>query len=323
MSAELSTVPTFTLAHAFRPASRKGVKPIIALYAESGCGKTYSALLLARGIAGPSGKVAMIDTESGRGSLYADVVPGGYDVMELSEFSPAHYRSAIDAADHAGVDVLVIDSMSHEWEGIGGVLDMAGENEQRSGKAGLHNWKTPKLEHNKLVLKLLQTRLIIICCIRAKYKSRQTKEGGRTVIVKDDHVSPIQSEEFIFEMTAHAEIYPNHTINLTKCSHPVLRQCFPENGKEPLTIAHGEAIARWAADPGVARHAAAKPAKVYDPAVLRGKIMVMLDKTFEDTAQYLWDEGFMDVDHEIFDELPAERLLEIGKAVKAKLEANQ
>lgn len=231
----------------FKPATRKGVKPLIGLYAESGCGKTYSALLLARGIAGESGRVGMIDTESGRGSLYADVLPGGYQVMEMPEpFTPANYIEAITAAEEAGFDALVIDSMSHEWEGMGGVQDMATENEMKSGRAGLHNWRTPKMEHNKLVLKLLQTRLAVICCIRAKYKTRQKKENGRTVIVKDDHVSPIQSEEFIFEMTAHAEILQDHTIRLTKCSHPALRDCFPLDGQEPVSVKHGEAIARWA-----------------------------------------------------------------------------
>ncbi len=232
----------------FKRATRQGVKPLIDLYSESGCGKTYSALLLARGIVGPAGKIAMGDSESGRGSLYADVLPGGYEVLEMNApFTPASYVAVIEAAEKGGFDVLILDSMSHEWEGIGGVLDMAGDNEQRSGKPGLHNWKVPKLEHNKLVLKLLQTRLAIICCIRAKFKSRQVKnERGKTEIVKDEVPSPIQSEEFIFEATAHALILPNHTIRLTKCSHPDLRSCFPDDEKEPLAIKHGEAIARWA-----------------------------------------------------------------------------
>lgn len=255
----MSITPTF------KPATRQGIKPLIGLYAESGCGKTYSALLLARGIAGPSGKIGMIDTEAGRGSLYADVLPGGYGVMELTApFSPSRYVECIQMAEDANLDVLVIDSMSHEWEGMGGVLEMASDNEQRSGKSGLHCWKTPKLEHQKLVLRLLQSRLIVICCLRAKYKSRQvmgTKEMadagvipfnqvGKKTIVKDDRTSPIQAEDFIYEMTSHAEILPNHNIILTKCSHPALRECFPLDNDEPLGIKHGEAIARWAANPG-------------------------------------------------------------------------
>src|SRR6185369_4310727 len=67
-----------------KKASRTGVKPLIGFYSESGCGKTMSGLLLARGLVGPSGKIVMIDTESGRGSLYADVIEGGYDVLEFA-----------------------------------------------------------------------------------------------------------------------------------------------------------------------------------------------------------------------------------------------
>lgn len=245
----------------FKRATRQGVKPVIGLFAESGCGKTYSALLLARGIAGPEGIVRMIDTESGRGSLYADVLPGGYDVLTLdAPFTPARYIQCIELAENAGTDVLVIDSMSHEWEGVGGVLDMAGANEEKSGRSGLHNWKTPKMEHNKLLLKILQSKLIIIVCIRAKYKSRQVKgtkemaesgaitnnQVGKTVILKDEMTSPIQAEDFIFEMTAHMEILPNHTIRLTKCSHPQLRDCFPKDRERPLTIADGAKIKGWA-----------------------------------------------------------------------------
>jgi hypothetical protein len=69
---------------------------------------------------------------------------------------------------------------------------------------------------------------------------------GRSVIVKDEVTTPIQSEAFIYEMTAHAEIRADHSIRMTKCSHPELRGCFPQDVVGgPLTIAHGEAVARW------------------------------------------------------------------------------
>lgn len=227
-----------------RPASRQAVKPIIAFYSESGCGKTYSSLLLARGMAGPKGKIVLIDSESGRGSLYADVLPGGYDTLALTDpFMPKRYIEAMEAVEQSGAAVGIIDSGSHEWEGISGVLDMAAENEQRSGKAGLNNWKTPKMEHAKWVLKLLQSPLPWIICLRAKFKSRQLKENGKTVIVKDEQPSPIQAEDFIFEATCHALIYPDHSIKLTKWSHPSLRDCFPDTG--PITSEHGAKISQW------------------------------------------------------------------------------
>jgi len=225
----------------FRPAVREDSMPLIALYSQSGCGKTFSALLLARGIVGDEGKIAMIDTESGRGSLYSDQIPGGYDTLKLTEpFSPQRYIEAIQAAEAAGYDIVVLDSVSHEWEGIGGVIDMATDIEETSGKKGLHCWNKPKQQHNKFVLKLLGSNVPVVLCIRAKYKTRQR---GRDV-VKDDHVSPIQAEDFIFEMTLHAEVLPNHSIRLTKCSHPDLRGCFEEGS--PITIHTGARLAEWA-----------------------------------------------------------------------------
>lgn len=248
-----------------KPATRQGVIPLVDLYSESGCGKTMSALLLARGIAGPAGRVIGVDTENRRMSLYADVIPGGFDVIDLdSPFTPGRYIEALTAAFDAKPACVVVDSMSHEWEGIGGVCDMAAESEAKSGKAGLHNWKQPKFEHAKLVQFLLRSPVPIICCIRAKYKTRQ-KTGtpemaesgaigkwqiGKTIILKDEVTSPIQAEDFIFEATCHAEILPDHSINLTKCSHPSLRTCFPEKG--PIEIKHGELIARWCQNPGTA-----------------------------------------------------------------------
>jgi hypothetical protein len=281
-------------------ATRQGIKPLIGLYSESGCGKTYSSLLLARGLVGPAGKIVMIDTESGRGSLYADVLPGGYDVIELeSPFSPERYIEALNCAAASGAGVVTVDSASHAWENIGGVLDMAAENEAKSGRAGLHNWKEPKLEHAKFLLAMLRFPLPLIVCLRAKYKTRQTKENGKTVIVKDNVTTPIQSEEFIFEMTAHAEILPDHSINLTKHSHPELKKCFPDKG--PITIQHGEMIAQWCAapkGPGTATAQTGKPAESPTLKALKKQLWDLTQPWHgglpEKLNQHLWDEDLID-----------------------------
>lgn len=312
-----------------RPASRTGVKPLIGFYSESGCGKTMSALLLARGLVGPAGKIVMVDTESGRGSLYADVISGGYDVLELREpFSPMRYIEAIKAVETSGAQVGVLDSGSHEWEGLGGVIDMATEREQKSGKSGLHNWREPKLEHQKFMLKLLQSPLPWIICLRAKFKTRQGKNAqGRTEIVKDEHTSPIQAEDFIFEMTCHGEVMPDHTFRLTKCSHPALRQAMPNN--EMTTIEHGQRLAAWCASPGgpgtaattngkgellselrsitASIHGWALPMKAADWAALKPKL-----------EQWLWDESVIS-DTEALGELDANRLREVLEKTKSKL----
>ena len=239
-----------------KQATRVGINPLIVAYSESGCGKTFSALLLARGMAGKGGKIVVADSESGRASLYADVIEGGFETFDLAApFSPDRYCQAVDAIEQSGAVVGVIDSGSHEWEGTGGVNDMAMENEARSGRAGLHNWKTPKFEHAKFVQRLLRAKIPLIVCLRAKYKTRQKKDDkGKTVIIKDETTSPIQAEDFIFEATCHFEILQNHSIILTKCSHPSLRDCFPKDQTTPITSEHGAKLAAWC-------NAAGQPAK--------------------------------------------------------------
>lgn len=114
------------MAVTFRKAKRGLSKLRLALSGVSGSGKTYSALLLAKGL---GGRIAVVDTERGSASLYADM-PGipDFDVLDLeAPFSPERYVEAIRAAESAGYDVLIIDSMSHEWTGKGGCLELADE----------------------------------------------------------------------------------------------------------------------------------------------------------------------------------------------------
>ena len=310
-------------------ATRVGVKPLIGLYSESGCGKTYSSLLMARGFVGKNGRIVLIDTESGRGSLYADVIEGGYDVLEIrGSFAPSVYVEAIRDVEKSGVSIGIIDSISHEWEGIGGVLDQAAINEEKSGKKGLHCWNKPKMEHAKMMLCLLQSSIPWIVCMRSKHKSRQTKdEHGKTVIVKDDFTTPIQSEDFTFEMTCHGEIMPDHSFRLTKSSHPELRKCF-RNGV-PIDVETGISVAEWCREPEAIKgpsvdiqaaktrlwhlteriHCVPKGCKNENTKLAGKKIL----------EQWLWDEGLMNSDGETLELLSPERLSSVVKSVEEKL----
>lgn len=199
-----------------RKATTAGTRGLICFYSESGGGKTYSSLLMARGMAGPTGKIVLIDTENRRGEIYADDPRiGGYDVLPLGEpFAPANYMNAIKEAEEYGADVIVIDSGSHEWEGIGGVLDMAVA-EAKGGQPSFVHWKKPKEAHKKLIQRMMRSSAHIIVCLRAQYKSRQidkkdwAKYGidqntrGNSVVIRDEYQSPIQDANFIFEMTVH------------------------------------------------------------------------------------------------------------------------
>lgn len=212
----------------FEVAKREAVPLMIALAGTSGSGKTYSALLMAAGIAG-DGKVGLIDTEAGRGSMYADdpdiinAMPDGkYYVEKLTEpFTPEKYANAIRGAIKAGIKVLVIDSATHEWEGFGGCQDIAENNKLR----GMPNWAMAKMHHKKLMNLLTQCPMHIIFCLRAREKSKPVKnpDTGKTEIVEFG-MQPIQEKNFMYEMTLSMMLKddaPGKPI-LTKCPKPLL-----------------------------------------------------------------------------------------------------
>lgn len=231
----------------FRPAERTNAKPLIGLYAESNCGKTYSALLLARGFVGPSGRIGMIETESGRGEAYAATIPGGYDVLSIRDnFSPKAYGDAISAAEKANLDALIIDSASHEWEGTGGVLDMAATN-MASGKKGVLAWQQPKMDHSRFfMLRLLASPIpIIIVCMRAKYPMREVgKPGGGKEWVRSEVLEPKQSDDILFEMATHGWIDHEHRLHVTRYQLPDLKDVIRDG--EPITVETGARLAAWA-----------------------------------------------------------------------------
>lgn len=232
----------------FRPAIKSSAKLLIGLYSESGCGKTFSALLLARGFVGEKGTIAMIETESGRGEAYADTIQGGYSVLSLrDDFSPAAYGEAISAAEKEGFGALIIDSASHEWEGIGGVLDMAAKNEE-AGKKGLLVWQKPKISHSKeFMLRLMQTSIpLVIVCMRAKYPM----EGQGKDMKRSKTLEPKQSADILFEMMVHGWVDYDHNLHITKPRSlaedrtGIISGVF-QNAK-PITIETGARLAAWA-----------------------------------------------------------------------------
>ena len=229
-----------------RPAERSQAKPLIGLYSESGCGKTWSALMLARGFVGPTGSIVMIETEAGRGEVYADLLPGGYDVCSMREiFSPENYGDAIQTVEQAGADALIIDSASHEWEGSGGVLAMAAANEA-AGKKSMMIWQGPKLAHQRyFVLRLLATPIpLVIVCMRAKYPMKELKIDGKKEWVRLDRVEPVQSDGILYELMIHGWIDYEHRFHGTKYTRDDLKQVIRDC--EPISLKTGEQLAACA-----------------------------------------------------------------------------
>lgn len=231
----------------FKKAERKNIPALLALAGASGSGKTFSALLVASGLVGEGGKVAFIDTEMGRGAMYADeplvmsALPQGYDIVELTPpYTPARYLEAMDMAVKAGYQCIIIDSVTHEWEGEGGCSDMA----ERNKLNGLPNWALAKKEHKKFVNKLLTMPVHVICCLRAREKTKPEKdtETGKVKFVEYG-VQPIQEKNFMFEMTFSLLLDDKTQVpSITKCPEK-LSHIFPQ-GKR-ITPDVGKKIRAW------------------------------------------------------------------------------
>lgn len=238
----------------FRPAVRENVGLLIGLVGGTGSGKTYTAMRLASGLAG--GKpFAVIDTEAGRAKHYADQFK--FDHGDLhAPFRPAAYEAAIIAADKAGYPVIVVDSMSHEHAGEGGLLDWHEEEFQRMGgrdSVKMTAWIQPKMSHKKMVQRMLQVRAHLILCFRAEEKVEIAKDPqtGKTVIVPKqskhgiDGWTPISEKNLPYELTA-SFLFTADAPGIPK---PIKlqqqhRALFPLD--KPITEAAGQAIAKWA-----------------------------------------------------------------------------
>jgi hypothetical protein len=214
----------------FAPAKREQVSLLIALAGASGSGKTFSALRLARGMS-PDGKIMFIDTEARRGLHYAEQFKFLHADMR-PPFTPARFVEGIQAAEAAGAEVVIIDSFSHEYDGVGGIMDWADQLVIGTPKPGVDhpraegsspdwwkdwavkpvkspgNWKEPKGAHKKLMNALLQCRASVIFCLRADEKIEILRENGKTV-VRPLGWMPICEKRFMFEMTASFTLTPD------------------------------------------------------------------------------------------------------------------
>jgi AAA domain len=264
----------------FQKAARKRAKLRLALSGPSGSGKTHSALLIAKGL---GGRICVIDTERGSASLYSDLVD--FDTLELEPpFSPERFIKAIEAATEAKYDVCILDSITHEWDGSGGCLEM---NEKianvkfRGNTWAAWNETTPR--HRAFLDAILQAPMHVIATIRSKTETIQ----GDDKKVKKLGMKAVQREGVEYEFTVVLDLeHEKH--------HAVASKDRTRLFTEPhvITTKTGERLAAWlesgapmAEEPQKAAHELKGDALTVDPELARQTAVRMMAVLEDDASE--------------------------------------
>lgn len=206
-----------------KPAKREAVPLLVGLFGPSGSGKTFSALRVATGIQKVvGGEIGFIDTEARRALHYADLFKFRHMEFE-APFGALDYLAALTAMQRSGVRTIIVDSMSHEHEGPGGLLEqhaaeverLAGDgaNFQRREAVKMLAWQRPKQARRQLINALLRMRSNFVFCFRAKETAKPVRKRGDDGKLKTEVVQmgfmPIAGDEFVFEMTVACLLQPH------------------------------------------------------------------------------------------------------------------
>lgn len=196
------------MSQSFKRARREVVPAKIGLVGPSGSGKTYSALRLARGLVN-GGRIALIDTEHGSASLYADEFD--FDTTAMAPpYDPTRFANGITAATTEGYGVLIIDGISPAWQGQGGVLDIAEAN--KKGNNTFSGWAVATPAHQKLIDAILSSPIHIVCTMRSK-TAWVMGEGNKPEKVG---LEPVQRDGIDYEFSIVGELDVQHRMRVSK-----------------------------------------------------------------------------------------------------------
>ncbi|MCB2194422.1 MAG: ATP-binding protein [Bacteroidetes bacterium] len=215
-----------------RKSQRKRAKMKMALAGPAGSGKTYSALLIAHGMCNDWSKVTVIDTENHSADLYSHL--GDYNVLALdAPFTPERYIKAIELCEKSGSEVIIIDSISNEWECI---LDI---HSNLTGNTFV-NWAKLNPRHRAFVQKILQSRTHIIATMRSKQNYVLTEKNNKMVPEKVGMKS-ISRDGIDYEFTTvlNIDIKHNAVSSKDRTGLFVDKPCFK------ITKETGELITKW------------------------------------------------------------------------------
>lgn len=220
-------------------AKRSQAKLRIGLAAPSGGGKTYSALQIAYGLTGNWNKVGIIDTEQGSASLYSHL--GDYKVIRFDPpFSPQRYIEAIEAFEEAGMDVIIVDSITHVWKGQGGVLEL-----HNSYGGRFQDWAKTTPLYQRFLDAILQSKAHVITTIRKKESYAMSNDQGRTKVVKQGLDDEIR-DGFSYELTVAFDITIGHIAEASKDRTGLfMKGSIPQAGFT-ITTDTGKILKDWA-----------------------------------------------------------------------------
>lgn len=242
----------------FKKATKAKAKLKLAIIGPSGSGKTYTALNIAKYL---GGKTAVIDTEHGSASKYADVFE--FDTLELETFSPETYIEALNAAIKAGYENVIIDSLSHAWMGKDGALELVDRAKKRSqSQNSFTAWADVTPLQNRMIDAIVAASANLIVTMRSKTEYvMETNERGKQTPRKIG-LAPIQRDGLEYEFDVFAEMTIENEMIVSKTRCPALNGLvIPKPGKQVA-----DTLKEWLSD-GVDKPAA-KPAPVQKPVTM-------------------------------------------------------
>ncbi len=219
-----------------KQSKRQNVKLRLGISGASGFGKTHSALLLAYGMTGDWSKIAVVDSENSSASLYSDL--GNFNVLDLSApYSPERYIEAIKTCENASMEVIIIDSITHEWNGTGGCLDI---HSKLGGR--WQDWSVVTPRHQAFIDKILQSSCHIITTARRKIDySLDVGSNGKSKVVKHG-TKEVTREGFEYELTVNFEIVNDQ--HLAKASKD-RTNLFSNTHEFVINSKTGERLLKW------------------------------------------------------------------------------
>ena len=244
----------------FQKATKEAAKLRLAISGPSGSGKTYTSLLIAQEL---GSKIAYIDTEHGSASKYADLFT--FDVINMSSpYHPDTFGQYIQMAEKHGYDVVIIDSLSHAWNGTGGLLEIVDKEAEKLKRNGNFNkmaaWKEATPIHNRLIENIISCGIHIIATMRSKQEYIIEKnEKGKTVINKMG-LAPIQRDgmEYEFDVWMEMTIENKGVISKSRCPE-LAGEVFKHPGKEVANT-----LVQWLDGAEPAPKPEKKPERIYN-----------------------------------------------------------